>query len=176
MSLKRWVLFMFLKNSDKCNCLFMSVFFCVFYVYARILTENELFVIKVGFQIVVKVMVFLMFLKIVKTAILCGCPCCFVFHLSCLKNCLEKILQPFVLIETCEMMVIGVILCLNSFITNNCSLNWVFIECVAKGLDETWTFLWVNQVLKKLLKCLVSLMFFENGKKREWGTVGPCKS
>ena len=32
--------------------------FCVFYVCARISTENELFVIKVGFQIVVKVMGF----------------------------------------------------------------------------------------------------------------------
>ena len=100
--------------------------------------------LKLVFKLLLKWWVFLMFLKMVKSAILCGCPCCFVFHLSCSKNCLEKILQHVVLMAACDMTVIGIILCFNSFISNNCSLNWVFIECVAKGLDEKWTFLWMN--------------------------------
>jgi hypothetical protein len=42
------------ENGEKCNCLFMSVFFA----FARMSSENELFVNKVGFTIFVEVMGF----------------------------------------------------------------------------------------------------------------------
>ena len=42
------------ENGEKCNCLFMSVFF----VFAKISSENELFVSKVGFKHFVEAMGF----------------------------------------------------------------------------------------------------------------------
>jgi hypothetical protein len=43
------------ENGEKCNCLFMSVFFVV----AHISSENEFFVSKVGLKNFVEAMVFI---------------------------------------------------------------------------------------------------------------------
>ena len=52
----------------KCICLLVSVFCGIICVFARASSENQLFAIKVGFQMFVKVMVVSMFLKMVKCA------------------------------------------------------------------------------------------------------------
>ena len=53
--------------------------YVVFFVFANISSENEVFVNKVGFKNFVEVMGLHMCLRIVKSAIVCGCLCFFVF-------------------------------------------------------------------------------------------------
>jgi hypothetical protein len=53
-----------------CKCLLMSVFlFLFFFVFGKVSNEDELFVIEVGFQIVVTAMAFLVFFPTVKNAV-----------------------------------------------------------------------------------------------------------
>ena len=53
--------------------------YVVFVVFANISSENKLFVNKVGFKNFVEVMGFHMCLRMVKSAIVCGSLCFFVF-------------------------------------------------------------------------------------------------
>ena len=69
------------ENGEKCNCLFMSVFF----VFAKMSNENELVVNKVGFKNFVEVMGFKIFMRIVKSAMVCGCLCFFGVCHCCIK-------------------------------------------------------------------------------------------
>jgi hypothetical protein len=63
------------ENCEKCNSLFMSVFFCLLTFQAKM----KLFVNKVGFEIFVEVMAFHMCLRMAKSAIVC------LFFLLCLS-------------------------------------------------------------------------------------------
>ena len=101
------------ENGEKCNCLWMSVFF----VFAKISSKNELFVSKVGFKNVAEVMGFHMYLKMVKSAIVCGCLC-FLLCLSlliqqCLKNevphyfCSQKIKRLIISSEKIRHLIIS---------------------------------------------------------------------
>ena len=74
------------ETGEKCNCLFTSVFF----VFANISNENELFVSKVGFTIFVEVMGFHMCFRMVKSAIVCACLCFFLCLSWLFQNCLKN--------------------------------------------------------------------------------------
>ena len=88
----------YLCHGEKCNCLFKSNCFCVFCVFSRVSTRNELFVSKVGYRIFVKVIGFSCVFENGRKCNVSGRPCFFVVRLFFFQT-VKKNLQHFVIIK-----------------------------------------------------------------------------
>ena len=79
------------QNGEKCNCLLMSVLFCVFCVFGKVSIENELYVSKVGFQMFVNVVGFSYVFKSCEKCNFSGCLCFCWRFVCCFKTFWEKV-------------------------------------------------------------------------------------
>ena len=84
------------ENGEKCNCLFMSMCFVFFMCLVRLQVKMNVLWVKFDFNFLLKWWVLLIFLRMVKSAILCGCPCFLCLPLL-FQNCLKKKSAAFTL-------------------------------------------------------------------------------